>query len=333
MSIACVRGVRRFSGAFEFTKRESKQAESSRGRWVRWPAAIQVRPIQSVLRDPCPGGGLAPTWQISVNPSESNLIQLGRLFETSKDKAVGGNPISLFPLRPVSIALFILLALSFSQLSRAEDNPWKIIPGVSLGQVKIGMERAEVFRLLGTPHLEQDLETVEPKGHLMTNADPNIPLKPLKGVIQDDWITPLAVPKENESTTTFMADFVTVYFLDGKVAQIEARVARFQTAEGLSFKSTARDFRKKYPAYTTTSALYAHPSSVGWPAYKHYMVFEDAVKAGLAWRYGAMGNLAPDPQPDDELETIIVHAPGHPLLIDPDGGARFIWKDLPFKRK
>jgi len=55
------------------------------------------------------------------------------------------------------------------------------------------------------------------------------------------------------------------------------------------------------------------------------------VDEGIAWRYGAMGNLAPDPDPAyaGDTETLIVHAPGKPLLPDPDGGSRFIWKDDP----
>lgn len=60
------------------------------------------------------------------------------------------------------------------------------------------------------------------------------------------------------------------------------------------------------------------------------MIYEDAAKSGIAWRYGEMGNLAADPDPADPLELIIVHAPGQPLIIDPDGGSRFIWKDNPY---
>jgi hypothetical protein len=46
-------------------------------------------------------------------------------------------------------------------------------------------------------------------------------------------------------------------------------------------------------------------------------------------RYGGFGNLSPDPDPKDALEIVIIHAPGTPLLEDPDGGSRFIWKDWP----
>jgi len=30
---------------------------------------------------------------------------------------------------------------------------------------------------------------------------------------------------------------------------------------------------------------------------------------------------------------MIVHAPGHPGIVDPDGSSRFMWKENPAKRE
>ncbi|MDQ3624813.1 MAG: hypothetical protein M3463_20410, partial [Verrucomicrobiota bacterium] len=84
--------------------------------------------------------------------------------------------------------------------------------------------------------------------------------------------------------------------------------------------------------YKEAFCFYRHPSAGGIPAVKHYVAYEDAADDGIAWRYGAFGNLAPDPDPADSLETIIVHAPGSPFLPDPDGSSRFVWKDRPERR-
>jgi len=45
-----------------------------------------------------------------------------------------------------------------------------------------------------------------------------------------------------------------------------------------------------------------------------------------------MGSLAPDPDLDGKVETVAVHAPGTPMIMDPDDGSRFIWKDSPLRR-
>jgi hypothetical protein len=107
------------------------------------------------------------------------------------------------------------------------------------------------------------------------------------------------------------------------------RATRFKTADACSTGSSALDLRKHYPHYQTIACKYIHPSSGGLPAPKHDVLCEDAVNDGIAWRYGDMGALAPDPDPAGQLETIVVHAAGVPALLDPDGGSRFIWKVVP----
>lgn len=214
----------------------------------------------------------------------------------------------------------LLLALCCVPL-RAGPSDNLVVPGQSVGPVHLGMEHAAVLRLLGVPHREDDL-----------SALPDSENGPYRDIIRDDWITPLPVFAHPESAEgVFMADFVTVYFKHQLVVQVEVRTARFKTAEGLSSASTPLQWRARFPRSKETSHTFRHPSSGGWPGAKHITLLEDAVAEGIAWRWGAMGSNAPDPDPERQVEVICVHAPGRPVLMDPDGGSRFIWKTPPLR--
>ena len=229
--------------------------------------------------------------------------------------------------------IILILAVSLVACGNClgADGDWRIVPGVGIGHVKIGMDRLDVLKILGTPYHEEDLWVTQNIGHIFRPNVGLIDLPVLDGVIRDDWITPLPVGK-SEARGHFMCDFLTVYYKDRRVVQVEEQAGRFKTRNGLSIASTAVDFEKEFPQYTGTPCKFHHTSSGGWPATKHFVDFEDAVKAGIAWRYGGFGNLAPDPDPADVLEAIEVHSAGVPMLMDPDGGSRFIWKDSPYRR-
>src|SRR5450755_3868860 len=93
----------------------------------------------------------------------------------------------------------------------------EIVPGERIGKVRIGMEHAEVMLLLGAPHHEEDLETTQRDGRFMPDYK-TMPI--LKGVLQDDWITPVPIPKGADAgDPEFMCDFVTVYFRNRLVVQ------------------------------------------------------------------------------------------------------------------
>lgn len=50
-------------------------------------------------------------------------------------------------------------------------------------------------------------------------------------------------------------------------------------------------------------------------------MYGDAVPQGIAWKYGAWGNLAPDL--DRPLEAVSVHLPGQIVLLNPNDGLPF----------
>jgi len=177
-----------------------------------------------------------------------------------------------------------------------------------------------VLRLLGAPHREDDLGYVADSDH--PNAYPDI--------IRDDWIVPVPISKHPEGGEgVFFADFFSVYSRGRLVVQVEVRGVRYKTKDGLARASTGAQWRKHFPDFETTFHHFRHPSEGGWPAAKHNVLYLDATKAGIAWRFGAMGDLAPDPSPEGWVEAVAVHAPGTPVIVDPDGGSRFIWKDAP----
>ena len=154
------------------------------------------------------------------------------------------------------------------------------------------------------------------------------------GVTENDWITRRPVPVEahhGDAANVYLCDFVTVYVHDGKVVQIEVRVARFHTTDNLSLATTGANWRKRFPHTEIFSCKYLQPSVGGIPAPKHFLAFEDAVQDGIGWRTSGFGGLEPDDDPDGAVDTIIVHAPGEKLLPDPDGGSRFLWKEYPWR--
>lgn len=211
--------------------------------------------------------------------------------------------------------------------ARATDH--LIVPGERVVEVKLGMAHADLLRLLGAPHRQDDLEQTERRGKVLGETGLRNVDTDLTGIRREDWITPLALPHNLEENSSFMSDFLTVYVRGGRVVQIELRSSQFKTRDGASTASSAKTLRKLHPDFLPLTLLYQHPSSMGIPATKHFVVYEDAQMVGIAWRYGVFGNLAPDPDTSGVLETIIVHSAGTPLIPDADGGSRFVWKDWP----
>lgn len=219
------------------------------------------------------------------------------------------------------LILFLLIEWFACRFAGATDTDWRIIAGQRIGRISIGMERAAVLRLLGAPEREDDLE------YLAANDGGGAPFK---NTLRDDWITPVPISgRPAELGGVFMANFVTVYFTDRRVAQIEVRLPRFKTADGLSSASTGIEWQKRFPHYKESFHKFPHTSAGGFPATKRFIDFDDDVEDGIAWRKAAMGDLAPDPSAEERVETVAVHAPGKPMIIDPDGGSRFIWKEHP----
>jgi hypothetical protein len=171
---------------------------------------------------------------------------------------------------------------------------FRVEAGRRIGAATLGMTTHQVRRALGVPHRTVRLDD---------------------GVVREDWLS-----KSRERK------FVTIYFREAHAIQIEVNSEAFKTRDNLSTASGAVKFQQRYADYKkTNSAVLEFVNPGGSPAPKHIVMYEDDVKLGIAWRYGAWGSLAPDPDPG-RLEIVIVHTPGKPVIVDPDGGIRFAGK-------
>jgi hypothetical protein len=207
-------------------------------------------------------------------------------------------------------SIFAALVLWFAgHLALADDS--RIVPGKQIGKAVLGAQRQQMHEAYGKPDETVRLDS---------------------GIVREDWLTKNFAPKAYlEDGRYFKHDFLTAYFREDLVIQIEVSSATFKTPEGRSTASGAQKFQQQYPGYKRIHPPHfqnLHPG--GFPATKHYVTYEDAMADGIAWRFGAWGNLAPEPDAS-RLEIVIVHRPGEPVFVDPDGGGRLVWKRRPYQ--
>lgn len=201
---------------------------------------------------------------------------------------------------------FCLSVMVFTLSGHAEGtgvDPWGVTPGKRLGQVTLGMKRQAVHALLGAP-----------RNHERT----------AHGVRIERWSG--GKPSAKSARLNFLADFLTVYYRDDRVVQVDASSPAFKLQNGMSTRNSAQNFQKRYhaSAFRPTDRRYLHDAPDGIPATKHFVHYEDAVHQGFALQYGWWGNLAPDGDPKVPLEALSVHLPGRTVLLDPNGADRFI---------
>lgn len=202
--------------------------------------------------------------------------------------------------------LFLLLLITaFAPARASAGDARSIVPGERLGAATIGASRREIHKTLGRP---------------------NTSMRLANGTLREDWLGKHLAPQAYvRDGLYYKHDFVTVYFRKDHAVQIEASSPRFHTADGLTRAGDGRRFRQRYPHFTTTiPPHFSNPDPGGCPAPKHFVVYEDVTGRGIAWRYGAWGGLAPDPG-IGQLEMVIVHQRGKPVIVDPDGSMRLVW--------
>lgn len=206
------------------------------------------------------------------------------------------------------LAAFLLLLTA-----AAQAGDFRVVAGQRIGTVVLGMDRPSVHTLLHSPSATRRL--------------PN-------GVILDTWLSPQLLTPGFNQEQGLKHNYLSVFFRHGHAVQIAVTSPQFTTASGLSTRHSAHDFAKHYPDYTQPHRQRYAPGPNGLgplnygpispdsssPAGKHFVLYGDAIKKGLAWKYGAWGNLAPDPDPNRPLEAVIVHLPGQVVLLNPNDG-------------
>ncbi|MBV9470004.1 MAG: hypothetical protein JO316_14670 [Abitibacteriaceae bacterium] len=197
-------------------------------------------------------------------------------------------------------ALWLILLLTNSLWA----TDFRIIPGQRIGSITLGMSRQEVHRTLHAPNQVCRLRN---------------------GIIQESWLSRRKFSQADvESGLYWKWNFVTVYFRLNQVAQVEVNSPHFTTSSKLSTRKSAIDWAKQFKPLRSTNYRRDRYDTGGYPGAKHFMVYDDAVKRGVAWRYGVWGDLAPEPNPNGPLEVVIIHRRRQPVILDPDGGNRFV---------
>jgi hypothetical protein len=200
------------------------------------------------------------------------------------------------------LGLFVLLSSS-----AAFAGDFRIVPGQRIGMVRLGMSRTAIHTLLHTPN------TVR---HLPHN------------IVLDTWLSHQLLTTSPSGDRGLKRDYLTVFFRHGQAVQIEVSTSKFKTAGGLSTRQTGNDFSKSYPNYKTpfkqhdgNPFVWGNSDPAGsLPAAKHVLAYGDAEQSSIAWKCGAWGDLAPDPDPNGPLEAVIVHLPNQPVLLNPNDG-------------
>jgi hypothetical protein len=172
---------------------------------------------------------------------------------------------------------------------------WQVIPGQRIGHVHIGDTRAQVHAALAAPDVA----------------------RPLGGtLLQERWLS----KPVNPSSRAQCPDYVTVYYQNGVVRQVEVSSFHFETPGGLSTLSRFHDLEAAYPP--TRHEITSFSPSRGGVALR--MFYDDDTTGGIAWKGAIESGMIPDLTGDLQLESLIVHGPNKYVNVDPGGHGNII---------
>jgi hypothetical protein len=186
-----------------------------------------------------------------------------------------------------------------NQTATPSPPTWAIAPGRAIGALQLGMTADDARRAAGAPD------------HTIVAGDTTA-LVWLGDVAEDgdgyDVHQPGYAP---------LHDTVVALVQGGHVVQLEASSPRFHTDDGVITTASTVDALTRALRYGETSSWLVASSESSSPASKHYVWLDDDPGAGVAVKYGAWGNLAPEPDTSNRPEAILVHVPHQPLVADP----------------
>lgn len=177
-----------------------------------------------------------------------------------------------------ALSAICCLCLLFVGDVRAQS--FAVVPGVSVGDVRLGDARAAVLKRMGKP----------------TKTS-----RPAKGLMRDEWLAP-EPPEMSQETRLF---FIVTYRV-GRAAQIEFNSPRFETADGFSVRETLAQFRRKYGRTQVKTFGYDADGFVGY----YY-----AVRGGLTFMVGIQDYF----DDRVRAMSLIVHPSGVPIIPDAGG--------------
>jgi hypothetical protein len=162
------------------------------------------------------------------------------------------------------------------------------VPGRSVGQVQLGVERVTVIKRIGRPSTSVKWRT---------------------GQNQDTWLGPKP-PNDQYGSPVSERSFMHVIYRNNKVVQIEFNSPKFKTPSGISMRSSLAQFRAKHKNLRIRAFGYDDPNGGGYIGY-----YYDDVKQGIAFTFGVQDNFDARATPN----SLRVHLPGAPVLPDPGG--------------
>jgi len=185
--------------------------------------------------------------------------------------------------QPVVALLVLATTAGLPGLASAAPR-FPVVPGVSVGRVRLGDAPATVRRKMGKPSQK------------VRRAD---------GLWQDSWLGP--EPKAWSSQQ--QRDFRVIY-KNGKAVQIEFNTPDFITTRNISTKSSLRQFRAKHPRPRVRAYTYLDEGGGG-----HVEYYYDDVRGGLCFQLGTQDYFDARVTP----ESLRVHRRGVPVIITAGG--------------
>jgi len=192
-------------------------------------------------------------------------------------------------------ALLCALTAAAAAPAGAVSPAWEIVPGKRIGHVRIGDTRAAVHAALHAPDV----------------------VRPLGGaLLQERWLS----EPVNPSSRAQPPDYVTVYYQDGIVRQVEVSSWHFETAGGLSTLSRFQNLEAAYPP--TRYVITAFSPSRGGVALRMY--YDDDTRHGIAWKGALESGMIPEITGEFPVESIIVHGVHKYVIVDPGGHGNIV---------
>ena len=186
----------------------------------------------------------------------------------------------------LAASLSLIAALPHPQILAAPSANYLVVPGQSLGKLRLGQTPAQVHKILGKPS----------QTHKLSN-----------GLIDDLYLSKGTRTTERQT----IRDKVEILYWAGKAVQIEATSPSFKTNSGLSTSSTLRTMQKSFDPLKFYT--YGFGGDLGYVKY-----YVDSQKLGIAFEsYGSQDVWVWQ----SGSATMIVHPKGKEVI--PDQGAEF----------
>ena len=183
----------------------------------------------------------------------------------------------------------LVTALPQPQVLAAPSASYLVVPGQSLGKLRLGQTPAQVHKIMGKPS-----QTFK-----------------LKNGLLDDLYLSKGTRKAEGQT---IRDKVEILYRAGRAVQIEATSPSFKTANGLSTDSTLRTLKNSLDPRKFYTYGFGGDEPGGYLKY-----YVDSQKLGIAFEsYGAQDVWAWQ----SGAATLIVHPKGKEVI--PDQGAEFM---------